>query len=415
MKELAEWIKSAREKGFDAVDEEDEKQSAKLVKLALREGIALFWNSAQNDMALATLPHTGPAIAYRVASSPIKMWLRHIAHKAWRKPIGNNPLLEAIATLEANALFEGEPHSVFARVAGNSKSICIDLGRGDNQMVLIDPEGWKIETSTGYKFVRGNGFESLPLPQADGDGLHHLKAFLGLDDQNYRLLLAFLINALKPQGPYFILLVEGEQGSGKSFFCEIIKRIIDPNRALRLRLPDKPQDLMIHAKEYWLLNFDNTSGMKAEISDILCSLATGGGMAVRKLYTDEELNVLSYTRPFMINGISGYVTRPDLMERAIPIKLPPLGVERRKTEAELAAEFQSILPSVLAGLYNGVADALRTYEEIDPPRHIRMVDAARWVRAAERAAMSTNAPPRPSPRRSTTGWPTRTARSSPRR
>ena len=29
--------------------------------------------------------------------------LRHIAHKAWRKPIGNNPLLEAIATLEANA------------------------------------------------------------------------------------------------------------------------------------------------------------------------------------------------------------------------------------------------------------------------------------------------------------------------
>ena len=58
--------------------------------------------------------------------------------------------------------------------------------------------------------------------------------------------------------------------------------------------------------------------MKAEISDMLCSLATGGGIAVRKLYTDEELNVLSFMRPFMINGISGYVTRPDLMERAIP-------------------------------------------------------------------------------------------------
>ena len=46
--------------------------------------------------------------------------------------------------------------------------------------------------------------------------------------------------------------------------------------------------------------------------------------------------MLSYTRPFMINGISGYVTRPDLMERSIPIKLPPLGEERRKTEAELS-------------------------------------------------------------------------------
>ena len=51
------------------VEEEDEKQSARLVKLALREGITLFWNSAQKDMALATLPHTGPAIAYRVTSS----------------------------------------------------------------------------------------------------------------------------------------------------------------------------------------------------------------------------------------------------------------------------------------------------------------------------------------------------------
>ena len=186
------------------------------------------------------------------------------------------PLSEAIATLEANALFGRERYPVYARVAGNSTSLCIDLGRDDNQMVQISPEGWRIVTSTKYKFVRGTGFEMLPLPEAGEIGLGYLKAFIGLDDQTYRLFLAILINALRPHGPYFILLVEGEQGSGKSFFCEIIKRIIDLNRALRLRLPDKPQDLMIHAKEYWLLNFDNTSGMKAEISDILCTLATGG-------------------------------------------------------------------------------------------------------------------------------------------
>ena len=58
---------------------------------------------------------------------------------------------------------------------------------------------------------------SLPLREASDESLVRLKEFLGLDDHNYRLLFAFLINALKPQGPYFILLVEGEQGSGKSF------------------------------------------------------------------------------------------------------------------------------------------------------------------------------------------------------
>jgi hypothetical protein len=152
---------------------------------------------------------------------------------------------------------------------------------------------------------------------------------------------------------------------------------------MRVRLPDKPQDLMIQAKEYRLLSFDNASGMSAEMSDALCSLATGGGYAVRKLYTDADLNVMTYTRPFMINGIGGYANRPDLMERAIPIRLAPMPEGGRKTESELRAEFEQILPGLLGALYNGVAHALREYDNIEPPRHLRMADAARWIRAAE--------------------------------
>lgn len=247
----------------------------------------------------------------------------------------------------------------------------------------ISREGRSIETTNAYKFVRGAGFGSLPIPEAGDDSLRRFQTFLGLDDQNYRLLLAFLINALRPEGPYFILLVEGEQGSGKSFFCEVIKRIIDPNDALRVRLPDKPQDLMIQAKEYRLLSFDNASGMSAEMSDALCSLSTGGGFAVRKLYTDGDLYVMTYTRPFMINGIGGYANRPDLMERAIPIRLPSMPEGGRKTEEELLVEFNQMLPGVLAALYDAVAHALREYDSIEPPRHLRMADAARWISAAE--------------------------------
>ena len=148
LKELPEWIKSAREKGFDAVEEDEEKQSAKLVKLALREGIALIRDAEHRTIwRWRHCLHTGPAIAYRVTSSAVKMWLRHIAYKAWGKPIGANPLREAIDTLEAIALFDGEPCSVYARVAGDNKSISIDLGRNDGQMVQIGPEGWKIESS----------------------------------------------------------------------------------------------------------------------------------------------------------------------------------------------------------------------------------------------------------------------------
>ncbi|OYR17417.1 hypothetical protein CEV33_3874 [Brucella grignonensis] len=208
-------------------------------------------------------------------------------------------------------MFDAPCVPVYVRVAGDKQQVAIDAGLPDRNIISIKSKGWNVAVETAYRFVRGAGFGQLSAP-ARGGKLEVLQMFLGLDDQNYRLLAAFLINALKPTGPYFILLVEGEQGSGKSFFCEIIKRIIDPNQAMRLRLPDKPQDLMIQAKEYRLLNFDNASGMSAEMSDSLCSLATGGGLAVRRLYSDGDLYVMSYSRPFVINGIGGYANRPIL-------------------------------------------------------------------------------------------------------
>jgi len=382
LRELPEWIASARKKGFADSKGESKSLTQDLVDLAHASGMALFNDG--DGQAYATLPHLGKSVAVRVESSSFAFWLRHLAHTEMDRSVSTGPLKEAAATLAAIALFDHPALPVHVRIAGNAKRILVDLGGDDGEMVQITAGGWQISPSYDFKFIRGSGFRPLPRPQADGD-LRSLGAFLGLDEQNYRLLLAFLINALRPVGPYFILLVEGEQGSGKSFFCEVIKRIIDPNVAVRLRLPEKPQDLMIQAKEYRLLNFDNASGMSGEMSDALCSLATGGGIAVRKLYSDGDLYVMSYSRPFVINGIGGYASRPDLMERGIPIRLSPMAEGGRKTEAELFEEFDRLLPGILGSLYSAVSSALRNFETIEPPRHLRMADAARWIKAGEAA------------------------------
>lgn len=380
LKELPEWIKSAREKGFDEESVEKNSLTQALVTVATGSEMVLFNDGDGN--AYATLPHLGKSIAVRVGSSAFSIWLRHLAYAALGKPVSSGPVREAVATLEASALFDGPTLPVYARIAGGGQQVVIDTGQKDGRVVVLNKSGWKVDAEGTYRFVRGAGFGTLALP-GHGGSLRGLQSFLSLDEQNFRLLVAFLVNALKPRGPYFILLVEGEQGSGKSFFCEIVKRIIDPNQAMRLRLPDKPQDLMIQAKEYRLLSFDNASGMTAEMSDALCALATGGGIAVRKLYSDGELYVMSYSRPFVINGIGGYANRPDLMERAIPIRLGSMTEGTRKTEAELLAEFDRILPGILGALYDAVSHALRIFDETEPPRHLRMADAARWIKAAE--------------------------------
>ncbi|QRY67285.1 bifunctional DNA primase/polymerase [Ensifer sp. PDNC004] len=381
--ELPGWIASARAKGFGNLSDEDAPTlTHALVSLALNAGIELFNDG--DGAAFATLPHTGSAVAYRIKSDAFKQWLRHQAYVVMEKAVNSTPLMEAVATIETKALFDGLAYPVFARVAGDDEIVLIDIGASDGRVVKIDKIGWSVEGGSRLKFVRGAGFESLPTPE-EGGNLFALKDFLGLDEHNFRLLAAFLINALKPHGPYFVLLVEGEQGSGKSVFCEIVKRVIDPNKAMRLRLPDKPQDLMIQAKEYRLLSFDNASGMKAEMSDVLCTLATGGGIAVRKLYSDGDIHVMSYTRPFIMNGIAGYANRPDLMERAIPIRLVPMQEGGRRTEAELLAEFAELLPGILGALYDAVARGLENFSMVEPPRHLRMADAAKWIKAAESA------------------------------
>lgn len=138
LKELPEWIRSAREKGFDEDEAEGDTVSARIVRLALGQEITLFRDEAHRDIALATLPHTGSAIVYRVKTSAVKLWLRHIIHKAWGTPVGSNPLSEAIATMEAIALFDGKAFPVNARVAGDMKTVAVDLGHDDGRVAGRD-------------------------------------------------------------------------------------------------------------------------------------------------------------------------------------------------------------------------------------------------------------------------------------
>jgi hypothetical protein len=71
------------------------------------------------------------------------------------------------------------------------------------------------------------------------------------------------------------------------------------------------------------------------------------------------------------------------MERAIPIKLPTIAPEGRKTEEQLRTEFETLLPGLLGTLYDIVAAGLRNIESFAPTRMIRMADVAKWLQACE--------------------------------
>lgn len=381
--ELAEMVRSAREKGFGdpAIEEgDDENIAGKLVKLCLRNDIELFHDG---NAAYASIPtQQGGCLTYRTNSEDFKGQVRHAWYKATRKSVGSNSLGDAIATLGAIAQFEGPDISVWNRVGKEGNDVLIDLCRDDGQVVRINKDGWNTDYQKETKFCRVGGAQELPVPAPDGD-LQSLQTLLHLSEEQFLAVIAFLISSLSPVGPYFVLLIEGAQGSGKSFLAWVIKMLIDPNAADRLRLPDNERDLAIHAKQFRLLSYDNTSGMKAGISDALCIIATGGGIATRKLYTDEELAVIAAARPTILNGISGFVKRPDLLERSIYLSLDTMPVEKRRTEEEMKGEFMAKRSAILAGLYDLISHALANLEKTAAPIGVRMADAARFIAAAE--------------------------------
>lgn len=385
LEELPGWIASAREKGFadavDADDDEEEVLAAKVIRVIKGSGVELF---SDGERGYGAVPAGTGVLTYGLRSSAFEQWVRNEFYAKAKRPLTRSTISDALATLEAEAVHTGPRRSVGIRIDGGKDHVEVDLGTDDGRVIRITAEGWKEEARGEHYFYRSPGFLALPLP-ARGSRLDVLKQLLNLDERTFHLITAYLINALKPTGPYLALLLEGEQGSGKSFASAVIKSLIDPNRAEKMRLPDNERDLMIQAKEFRLLIYDNASGMRSDMSDALATLATGGGIAVRRLYTDGELNVLTYTRPFLINGIRGFALRPDLLERAIPVRLSPMSKSARRTESELLEEFERLRPGILGALYDAVAQALANYEKVEPTIELRMADAARWIAAAEPA------------------------------
>src|ERR1700731_2296284 len=225
----------------------------------------------------------------------------------------------------------------------------------------------------------------LPLP-VPGGSIEALRSFLNVQsDTDFVLVVAWALACLRNHGPYPVIVLSGEQGSAKSTFSAILRALLDPNTAPLRALPREDRDLFIAACNGHLLCFDNVSGLSAWISDTLCRLATGGGFAIRQLYTDQDEILFDATRPVILNGIEDIVARPDLADRAIFLTLEPIPEERRRPEAELWAAFEAERPGILGVLLDAVVEGLNRLPETRLEKPRRMADFALWATACETA------------------------------
>ncbi len=294
----------------------------------------------------------------------------------------------ALGVIEARALFEGPQREVFVRVGEAYGKIYIDLGTDDWSAVEIDATGWRIVEVPPVRFRRSAGMRALPLP-VRGGRVADLRRFLNVKrNADFVLVVAWVLAAMRPNGPFPLLALSGEQGSAKSFFTAILRKLVDPNTAPLRALPREDRDLFIAAQNAFVLAFDNISGMPPWISDTLCRLATGGGFAVRALYSDDDEKLFDACRPTIINGIEDALTRADLADRAISITLLAIPEEKRRSERDLWAEFNAAHPAIFGALADALSHGLAKLASTKLDRLPRMADFAIWSTACETAYVS---------------------------
>ena len=336
-----------------------------------------------SGVAFADFITDGHRETWPIRSKRFRNWVRRCYYQATGAAAGAAVIGSALDLLEARAQFDAPERAVNIRVAEHAGRLYLDLADEHWRAVAIGPDGWRVLGCPPVRFRRSPGMLPLPVPERGGS-IEALRPFLNLSNQNdFVLIVAWLLAALRPGGPYPLLAISGEQGSAKTVLSKLLRALVDPNVAAVRALPREERELMIAANNGHLLAFDNLSGLSPWLSDALCRLASGGSFAVRQLYTDDEEVLFKAARPILLNGIEDVIGRPDLADRAIFLTLGPIGEEQRRSETELWREFELARPAILGALLDAAAHGLKAMGSVHLDRLPRMADFALWATACE--------------------------------
>jgi hypothetical protein len=362
----------------------DESPAEKIIRYAI-----------ENDTELFHSPDGQPFLRTRVdghwetlamgKKSGFRDWLGRLYYLRENKPVPETAINEANSVLVARAKHDGHEYPVFVRIGGDDGCIYLDLANEAWEAVKITSDGWEVVNDPPIRFRRPNGMQPLPRPIRGGN-INQLRDFVNVGNEDqWVLLIAWLISCFRPSGPYPILHLDGSQGCAKSTLTKLLRYLIDPNTAPTRSEPKDARDLMISAKNGWCLAFDNLSRMPEWLSDALCRVATGGGYATRRLNTDDDEALFEATRPIVINGIAVNITRSDLLDRTLVLTLPTIDSRNRMSEADYWERLEGVRPELLGALLTAVSGALQRLHDVHLADLPRMADFMIWITAAEQA------------------------------
>ena len=329
------------------------------------------------------VPKLGPQIAVPLASrsgNSLRARLAASLHRQTGKVASASALADCITVLDGEAS-ELDPRPVWLRVGQHDGMVVADMGTETGQCITITPRGWAIEALSPVIFRRSELTHPLVVPQPGGT-LDALRLLINLPEDDYRLAIAWVVAAYFTGIPHPILLVQGEQGTAKSNLIRTLLALVDPQPAADRTPPKDQREWAIFARASWAFCYDNITAIPDWLSNALCKGVTGDAVLQRVLHTDEDIGVYSFQRVIALTTIAiKHDVAGDLADRLLLVE--PEVIDKRLTEAEVAAKRAAALPGALAAVLDLVAGVLGELPGTTVQNAPRMADFAQVLAALD--------------------------------
>jgi len=356
-----------------------------LASLALQH-VELFHSDNGDDAeAFASFDAGGARQTWPIDSRSFRRYVSWLAYVQYGKAPKRDTVGEVCDVLAGKAIHDSPARPTGTRIAEHNGVLYVDLCDEQWRVVAVDAGGWAVidSSSCPVRFIRRRGMQALPVPVGGGH-IEELRPYMNAqDDDDWGLLVGYIIACFHPAGPYPVLILNGEKGSAKSTTCRVVRSLVDPNRAALRRPPRNDEDLILAASNAHVVAFDNLSGVSPYLSDGICCIATGSGFGARQLYTDGDERLFAACKPVLLNGIDEVATRADLLDRAIRLTLPRIDETDRRDEKALWRRLSEDQPRIFGALLDAVSSAMADVDSVQLASTPRMADACRWITAAE--------------------------------
>lgn len=366
----------------------EDKASHKPSKLTeiinLAENECEFWHDKDRS-GYASFKNNGHTEHWPIDSRGFREWLARSSYISKIGSVSKDVMADVCANLNGEALFGGGEHEAARRVYQDARgSYWLDMANDAWQAIRVNSYGWEIVDNPPVRFLRNRSFRPFPVPAKGGNAMDLFK-LTNIPADEHMLVMAWVLECFRPDTPYPVLELTGEQGSAKSTAQEVLRLFIDNNEVSLRSKPKTIEDVYVGASNTHLLSYENLSSISAEMSDAFCVVSTGGGYASRTLYTNGEETILNAKNPIVLNGINRVIVRPDLLDRSITVGLPL--IRKRIDEVAHQKNLENEAPCIFGGILDLFSKTLATLPSvfIDPAKLPRMADFTKLGEAMSRA------------------------------